>query len=699
MAKAAKIFLALIALNLALLVLYLSFSNTLLETNLSNPGSSADDDDIDDDINAGTDADGVKKTEENPSGLDFGALFDRVSKEFRRIAKRVSKVQKKTFHSMGIEDLFNNTSFTVPDADLSGDADGSDLSMAEKLVRLAENRLTSKYLDMAGKFVYKLNQFRNNLREVNVFEQLGAYEPLEIKYFNAFPNGHPLYSYPNMGLINDPNYCEVVDYYNLFNPENVFDSMNFFSDYHPEGLVRVNVMSKIGVDTMPEVSKDMARKDFYVKQWPLSVKSTIFFTKKVTFHFFHEIGKNFLCNSQMYNHIPGHGVLTRKDLIVESVNNYAKRYTTKQHCFNKDMFFPYAYRLNDEEECKQFFKEINSKEYQKRVEAEVYPFIMKIGFGAHRAKGVFLFDADKQKEVRTEYQNGKKCGMISNSLIAQKYVADPLTLDGHKFDFRIYMLIASTNPLIVFYHDGFLRLSLQYYNKTSTDKSVHLTNTHLSKEIFKAVASGDSADSGEVPAGVQGMNETELRDYQMWTMPQLEKHLYEKGKITTPNWLDNYLRPQFQKAFVHTARMTEDWFLKHSGVFEMFGLDFILDDQLNLWFIECNASPQLIGTVQKKTDFLSKMLSDLFHIQYAYLRSRMKRVHQFMAKLSANKEKRDAKTWAALRKEFKEINKNKLEPEFPLPADNSFTLIVDKSLKGAAAYFGHIEPDCVDDDE
>ena len=32
-------------------------------------------------------------------------------------------------------------------------------------------------------------------------------------------------------------------------------------------------------------------------------------------------------------------------------------------------------------------------------------------------------------------------------------------------------------------------------------------------------------------------------------------------------------------------------FLKESNVFEMFGLDFMLDDKLNLWFIECNASP------------------------------------------------------------------------------------------------------------
>lgn len=125
--------------------------------------------------------------------------------------------------------------------------------------------------------------------------------------------------------------------------------------------------------------------------------------------------------------------------------------------------------FKDEAECRQFFNEINSEDYQQRVEAEVYPFILKIGYGAHRARGVFLFDDEKQEDIRTEYDNGKNCGLIDNNLIAQKYIADPLTLDGHKFDFRIYMLIASTNPLIVYYHDGFLRLSLQIYEKNSTD--------------------------------------------------------------------------------------------------------------------------------------------------------------------------------------------------------------------------------------
>ena len=148
---------------------------------------------------------------------------------------------------------------------------------------------------------------------------------------------------------------------------------------------------------------------------------------------------------------------------------------------------------------------------------------------------------------------------------------------------------------------------------------------------------------------------------------------------------------------MHTVRMTESYFFRHSGVFEMFGLDFVLDESLNLWFIECNASPQLIGTNEKKTNFLSKMLSDLFHIQYAYLRGRMKRIHLFMRKLSTMTVHEREQNWKELKREFAEINKNKLEPEYPLPEDNSFTLIVDKSLSGPDAYFGLLEPDCVDD--
>jgi len=37
---------------------------------------------------------------------------------------------------------------------------------------------------------------------------------------------------------------------------------------------------------------------------------------------------------------------------------------------------------------------------------------------------------------------------------------------------------------MVYYHDGFLRVSLLSYDKNSKEKSIHFTNTSLSKKIF-----------------------------------------------------------------------------------------------------------------------------------------------------------------------------------------------------------------------
>lgn len=49
------------------------------------------------------------------------------------------------------------------------------------------------------------------------------------------------------------------------------------------------------------------------------------------------------------------------------------------------------------------------------------------------------------------------------------------------------MLVSSVNPLRVFYHDGFLRVSLSKYDKHSTSADVHLTNTSKSAKIIQKV--------------------------------------------------------------------------------------------------------------------------------------------------------------------------------------------------------------------
>ena len=122
------------------------------------------------------------------------------------------------------------------------------------------------------------------------------------------------------------------------------------------------------------------------------------------------------------------------------------------------------------EECQTFFKELNSAEYRQKTKNEPIQYLLKIGFGSHRAQGVFLLDKVQTPSLKRIYNNGKACGVNKRSLIAQTYVTNPLLLDhNNKFDFRVYMLVASTNPLIAYYHDGFLRVSLYKYDKDSND--------------------------------------------------------------------------------------------------------------------------------------------------------------------------------------------------------------------------------------
>lgn len=106
--------------------------------------------------------------------------------------------------------------------------------------------------------------------------------------------------------------------------------------------------------------------------------------------------------------------------------------------------------------------------------------------------------------------------------MAQKYVADPHLLNGHKYDFRVYLLIASTDPLIVYFHDGFLRLSILKYDKDSKERSIHFANTNLAKDFF---------DHSEKYQNITGMNETELRNFQMWNMTKYEDFLVSKGEV------------------------------------------------------------------------------------------------------------------------------------------------------------------------
>lgn len=72
----------------------------------------------------------------------------------------------------------------------------------------------------------------------------------------------------------------------------------------------------------------------------------------------------------------------------------------------------------------------------------------------------------------------------------------PFLLDGLKFDLRIYVLLAGTDPMRIYtYRDGLVRLATEPYvspsNTNLDDMCMHLTNYAINKDSPNFVFNSD----------------------------------------------------------------------------------------------------------------------------------------------------------------------------------------------------------------
>jgi len=519
-------------------------------------------------------------------------------------------------------------------------------------------------------------------RTMNPFEILGAYRKIEHPYVR------PDYVNTMLGILRDDEYCSKVDKYHLENPESILKKTNFFTNI-PADQVGGRLMVKLG--TVNKATLNEEASDDEIKRYNLPENVNHLFISSSSFYNFYEIGKHFLCATQMFNHIPGQYRFTAKDSILDLVDNYAEKFKDQPQCFNKSALFPQTYRLYNEQECQSFFNFINSNSYKESLGEQPIQYMLKIGHGSHKGDGVDLLDTQRTEQLQMEYNNGENCGKISAPLLAQNYIANPLLLDrNNKFDFRIYMLVTSTNPLIAFYHDGFLRVSLTPFNKSSNDKSTHMTNTHLSiKKLIEAKENNDTSSNQ--------FNEKEVKNEIWWTLEMLETYLLETGRINDPNWLNNYLRPAFQKALVHLLRLSQDVFLKQSNVYELYGVDFMIDDQMNLWYIEANPNPQLSGYTAEWNKLYLSVMMGAFDIQSAYYKSRMTRVLNVVKAMQEEEKVKghNSVDYGKWRMEYQSALKNRLEPKYKINSQNKWVPIINENLEGEKVYFGHIPSSCI----
>lgn len=66
-----------------------------------------------------------------------------------------------------------------------------------------------------------------------------------------------------------------------------------------------------------------------------------------------------------------------------------------------------------------------------------------------------------------------------------KYISNPLLINNHKFDLRIYVLVTCIDPLRIYiYNEGLVRFASEPYDTKGTKKNLysHLTNYSINKK-------------------------------------------------------------------------------------------------------------------------------------------------------------------------------------------------------------------------
>jgi hypothetical protein len=203
-----------------------------------------------------------------------------------------------------------------------------------------------------------------------------------------------------------------------------------------------------------------------------------------------------------------------------------------------------------------------------------------------------ILNSEKKNSFEKEYinTNGIKCEYI----MIQKYLEKPLLYQGRKFDIRMWiMLMTNRENEVYIFKEGHLKATSLKYNPDSNDLFVHLTNYSVQKH---------NIHFSKIEIG----NEIPFYEFQR----ELDR---KKTGI-------NFKKDIYPK-IVRIVRLTGGAaiqgkmnFMNVKNCFEIFGYDFILDENFKPYLLEINTNPGLEISSPLINQLLPRMIDDAFKL-------------------------------------------------------------------------------------
>ena len=257
---------------------------------------------------------------------------------------------------------------------------------------------------------------------------------------------------------------------------------------------------------------------------------------------------------QRCNHFIGAKNVSRKDFLKRNIERAQKFGAKANNSFN---IMPLTFVLPKEYVAfLETFSELEDKEGKFNF------WIMKPA-ASSRGRGIQLVNDISQVTY-------------GEPMVMQRYIKNPLLLNGYKFDLRIYVLVTSVNPLEVFiYKEGFGRFSTQPYTLDPTDKAnkyIHLTNVSINKYNLRNYDC-DATDR------IYGGSKVSLAT--------LRKTFAEDFNI---DW-DTTIWQQVKSVCLKALVAAQNDIIFNPCCFDLYGFDVIIDEDLKCWLLEINSSP------------------------------------------------------------------------------------------------------------
>uniref|UniRef100_A0A8C0FDK8 Tubulin--tyrosine ligase-like protein 5 n=1 Tax=Bubo bubo TaxID=30461 RepID=A0A8C0FDK8_BUBBB len=282
-----------------------------------------------------------------------------------------------------------------------------------------------------------------------------------------------------------------------------------------------------------------------------------------------------LTDIQKVNHFPRSYELTRKDRLYKNVSRMQLAHGFKTfHILPQTFILPTEYQ----DFCNTYSKDRG-------------PWIVK-PVASSRGRGVYLINNPNQI-------------VLEDNILVSRYISNPLLIDDFKFDVRLYVLVTSYDPLVIYlYEEGLARFATVRYDQASKNiknQFMHLTNYSVNKK------SGDYVSC----------DDPEVEDYgNKWSMSAMLRYLKQEGRDTAA------LMASVEDLIIKTVVSAEltiatacKTFLSHRGsCFELYGFDVLIDDTLKPWLLEVNLSPSLACDAPLDLKIKASMLSDMFSL-------------------------------------------------------------------------------------